>query len=87
VAQKESHNERTENAPFAMLDPTAFSALGKKRVEDFANAQIELLDKLQRTNRQWFDRPFAVMVASTASLVIKGAPIAKEGEPLWIGRG
>jgi hypothetical protein len=39
-----------------MLDPTAFAALGKKRFEDFVNAQIELLDKLQGTNRQWFDR-------------------------------
>jgi hypothetical protein len=28
----------------------------KKRVEDFVNAQTELLNKLQETNRQWFDR-------------------------------
>ena len=28
----------------------------KKRVQDFVNAQTELLDKLQETNRQWFDR-------------------------------
>ena len=28
----------------------------KKRVQDFVNAQTGLLDKLQETNRQWFDR-------------------------------
>jgi len=36
----------------------------KKRVQDFVNAQTELLDKLQETNRQWFDR-----LQSEASLV------------------
>jgi len=56
VAQKETHTERAENALFAKLDPAAFAGLGKKRIEDFANTQTELLDKLQETNRQWFDR-------------------------------
>jgi len=36
----------------------------KKRVQDFVNAQTGLLDKLQETNRQWFDR-----LQSEASLV------------------
>ena len=56
MAQKESQTERANNPPFATLDPAAFAVLGKKRIEDFANTQTELLDKLQETNRQWFDR-------------------------------
>ena len=50
MAQKEANTERTGDAPFAMLAPTAFA------LEDFANTQTELLDKLLETNRQWFDR-------------------------------
>jgi hypothetical protein len=56
VAQKESHTERAQNAPFAALEPAALAALGKKRIQDFANTQTELLDKLKETNGQWFDR-------------------------------
>ncbi len=56
MSQKESHTERANNPPFAALDPAAFAMLGKKRIEDFANTQTELLDKLQETNRQWLDR-------------------------------
>ncbi|MGA8653702.1 MAG: hypothetical protein ACLP19_28275 [Xanthobacteraceae bacterium] len=56
MAQKEANTERTGDAPFAMLAPTAFAELGKQRLEDFANTQTELLDKLLETNRQWFDR-------------------------------
>jgi hypothetical protein len=54
MARKEIHAQRTENSLFA--NPTEFAALEKKRIEDFVNTQTELLDKLQETNRQWFDR-------------------------------
>ncbi|MGD0023515.1 MAG: phasin family protein [Xanthobacteraceae bacterium] len=64
MAQKESHSERTEKSPLPNLVPAEFAAIGKKRIEDFANAQTELLDKLQETNRQWFER-----VQSEANLV------------------
>ena len=30
--------------------------MGKKRIEEFVNMQTELLNELQETNRQWFDR-------------------------------
>jgi hypothetical protein len=30
--------------------------MGKKRIEDFVNAQTELFEALQATNRQWLDR-------------------------------
>ncbi len=36
--------------------PTEFAEMGKKRVEEFVNAQTELVQKLQEMNRQWFDR-------------------------------
>jgi hypothetical protein len=29
--------------------------MGRKHVDEFLNAQSELLDKLQETNRQWLD--------------------------------
>lgn len=48
MMQKESQGEANEKSWFA--------AMGKKRVEDFANAQTEFLGKLQEANRQWFER-------------------------------
>jgi len=51
---KETHTERTEKSLFA--NPTELAALGKQRLENFVNTQTELLDKIQETNRQWFDR-------------------------------
>ena len=36
--------------------PAEFAEVGKKRVEEFVNAQTELVEKLQEMNRQWFDR-------------------------------
>jgi predicted phage tail protein len=36
--------------------PTEFAEMGKKRVEDFAKAQAELLEKVQECNRHWVDR-------------------------------
>ena len=38
------------------LLPAEFAEMEKKRVEDFVNAQTELVEKLQEMNRQWFDR-------------------------------
>jgi len=38
------------------LLPAEFAEMGKKRVEDFVNAQTEFVEKLQEMNRQWFDR-------------------------------
>jgi len=41
--------------PFS-FDSGEFAALGKKRMEAFVNAQTELLDEIQETNRRWMDR-------------------------------
>ena len=56
MAQKESHAERTERSSLPNLMPTEFAEMEKKRVEDFVNAQTELVEKLQEMNRQWFHR-------------------------------
>jgi Phasin protein len=56
MAQKETHSEGAEKSPLTNLVPAEFAAMGRKRIEDFANAQTEFLDKLQETNRQWFER-------------------------------
>ena len=56
MTQKESHTERTGKASSINLIPTEFAEMGKKRIEEFVNMQTELLNELQETNRQWFDR-------------------------------
>ena len=56
MAQTEGRAERTERA---MPNPMAFpeiAEMGKKRIEGFVDAQREMLNNLQETNRQWFDR-------------------------------
>ena len=49
--------ERTERsaAPDLLALPE-MAEMGKKRVENFVDAQRELLNQLQETNRQWFER-------------------------------
>jgi hypothetical protein len=56
MAQKESQSERTEKSPLPHIVHPEFAAVGKKRMEEFVKAQKELLDELQETNRQWFER-------------------------------
>ena len=56
MTQKESHTERTGEASSINLIPTEFAEMGKKRIEEFVNMQTELVNELQETNRQWFDR-------------------------------
>jgi hypothetical protein len=55
----ETHTQtytHTEKAfPFS-FDTSEFAALGKKRIEAFVNAQAELLEEIQETNRHWMDR-------------------------------
>jgi hypothetical protein len=48
--------ERPKDASFATQVPAALAAFGRKVMVDFANTQTELLDKQQKTNREWFDR-------------------------------
>ncbi len=56
MAQKESSSERAEKpTPFNLM-PTELAAMGKQRIEELFNAQTELLEELEDSNRQWFDR-------------------------------
>jgi hypothetical protein len=50
TAQPESGNR------FSIPTAGQYAAIGKKRIEEFVNVQTELLDELQETNQQWFDR-------------------------------
>ena len=53
MAQGEAHGERTEKSNLVLAE---FAPIVKKRMEELANAQSELLNELQETNRQWFAR-------------------------------
>lgn len=56
MAQIETHGERTETSSLPNPVSAEFAAIVKKRMEELANAQSELLNELQETNRQWFAR-------------------------------
>lgn len=55
MAQKET-SERTEKSSLPNLMPAQFAAMGQNQIDEFIKMQTELLDKLQDTNRQWFNR-------------------------------
>ena len=55
MAQNETQADKAkESAP--NLIPPEFAAMGKKRLEEFVAVQTEQLEKLQKMNRDWFDR-------------------------------
>jgi hypothetical protein len=57
MTQREGYAERTErSAAPNLLVPPEMAEMGKKRIENFVDAQRELLNQVQETNRQWFDR-------------------------------
>lgn len=53
MAKKEGSPDLGHASAF---DPAEFAAMTKKRIEDFVNAQSEVLGKFQETNREWLDR-------------------------------
>jgi hypothetical protein len=55
MAQREGYAERTEQPAMPNVLPE-IAEMGKKRMEGFVDAQKEMLNNLQETNRQWFDR-------------------------------
>lgn len=57
MTQTEGYAGRTERAatPNLLVFPE-MAEMGKKRIENFVDAQRELLNQVQETNRQWFDR-------------------------------
>jgi hypothetical protein len=56
MAQKEPHGGRTETSLPPNLMSAGSAETGKQRVDEFTNAQTELLDKFQEANRQWLER-------------------------------
>jgi hypothetical protein len=54
VAQKNG-NQSELQSPFS-LSSADFAAVAKKRLEEFASAQTELVEQLQEMNKQWLDR-------------------------------
>jgi hypothetical protein len=52
----QSHGKGMEEFAVFNLTPTDLAAEAKRRIEEFADAQIKQLDKLQETNRLWLDR-------------------------------
>ena len=55
MTETQTHTYTEKAFPFS-FDTSEFAALGKKRVEAFVNAQAELLEEIQETNRHWMDR-------------------------------
>lgn len=59
MAQKEPRSEGAEKTPLSIMPfefAEIFAEMGKKRIEDFVNAQTELFEKLQESNKQWVAR-------------------------------
>ncbi len=56
MAQRESHSERLDKSSPVRLTPTELAAIGKRRLEELFRAHAELVEKLEASNRQWFDR-------------------------------
>jgi Phasin protein len=55
MAQREPSAERVQKSVSSLVPPE-LSSIGKKRIEDLANVQAELLEKLEESNKQWFER-------------------------------
>ena len=82
---KESSAERTEGLAAANLPMfPEMAEMGKKRVEDFVGAQSELLNRLQETNRQWFDRMQSeAKIASDCANKVMAARSIPEAMTAW----
>jgi uncharacterized damage-inducible protein DinB len=56
MAQKETAGRSESMAASASAKSQEFAEMGRKRIEDFVNAQTELLGHLQEANREWMER-------------------------------
>ena len=64
MTQKETRANKTEkSSPLNLISPE-LAAMGKRRIEELAEAQSELFEKFQEINQNWFDR-----IQSEATLV------------------
>ena len=55
MAHREPRSDGAEKIPFNVM-PAEFAEMSKKRIEDCVNAQAELFDNLQASNKQWLAR-------------------------------
>jgi hypothetical protein len=91
MAEREGFAQRAETTaqPNLMVFPE-MAEMGKKRVENFVDAQRELLNQLQERNRQWFDRMQSeAKVASDFANKVMGArsvPEAMTAYQEWANR-
>lgn len=56
MAQKQPGVNRTDMPSLVNFMPADLAETGKKRMEDFLQAQNAFLETLQQANRQWLDR-------------------------------
>lgn len=82
MVQKESEQIKKSSSP--NLIPADLAAMGKKRIDEFVNMQTKLLNELQETNRQWFDRAQAEAdLASEFSAKLTAARSIPEAMAVW----
>jgi hypothetical protein len=56
MAQRETNTEPVRKSEISSLVPPEFTSIGQKRVQELAATQAKLLEKLEESNRQWFER-------------------------------
>jgi hypothetical protein len=56
MARQELQSDGTKMPSPLHLVPPEFAAIGQKSFEGLANAQSELLGKIQKANQDWFER-------------------------------
>jgi hypothetical protein len=89
MAEREAQRADISAQPNLMVFPE-MAEMGKKRVENFVDAQRELLNQLQERNRRWFDRMQSeAKVASDFANKVMGArsvPEAMTAYQEWANR-
>ena len=90
MTEKEPQGQRAAKSSPAPVMPAEFAAMGRKRMDEFAKVQTELLDKISETNREWFERAQAeVDLASEFASKLTAArslPDAARACQEWSGR-
>jgi hypothetical protein len=56
MAQRDTNTEQVRKSTVSSLVPPELTSIGQKRVEELATVQAKLLEKLEESNRQWFER-------------------------------
>jgi hypothetical protein len=56
MAQRDTNTEQARKTAESSLVPPEFTSIGQKRVEELASVQGQLMEKLEESHRQWFER-------------------------------